>query len=130
VANRFIDEVQGRPFQKNRLSMVKAWSGLNTYATVTTSLIRDACRSAAAARLTIAHPGRAHGCREEDFSSLFCSELTAAAYKRMGLVRDSSKSSNNYMPSCWAGKGRTEDTRIPLKPSVRLERKVVFPITK
>lgn len=94
---RFIDEVQGRPFQKNRLSMVKAWSGLNT---------------------------------EEDFSSLFCSELTAAAYKRMGLVRDSSKSSNNYMPSCWAGKGRTEDTRIPLKPSVRLERKVVFPITK
>jgi hypothetical protein len=48
----------------------------------------------------------------------------------MGLVRDPSKSSNNYMPSCWAGKGRTEDTRIPLKPSVRLERKVVFPITK
>jgi hypothetical protein len=32
LAHRFIDEVQGRPFQKNRLTMVKAWSGLNTYA--------------------------------------------------------------------------------------------------
>lgn len=31
LLNRFIDEVQGRPFQKNRMAMVKAWSGLNTY---------------------------------------------------------------------------------------------------
>ena len=35
---------------------------------------------------------------EEDLSSLFCSELVAAAYQRMKLIKDNGRPSNSYTP--------------------------------
>jgi hypothetical protein len=46
----------------------------------------------------------------EDLSSIFCSELMAAAYKRMGLL-DNSIPSNNYLPA---------DFALPNNPKVKL----------
>jgi len=47
----------------------------------------------------------------EDLSSIFCSELIAAAYKRMGLL-DNSIPSNNYLPV---------DFALPNNPKVKLQ---------
>ena len=42
------------------------------------------------------------GQNEEDLSSLFCSELVAEAYQRMGLI-DNALSSNEYTPADFGG---------------------------
>lgn len=60
----FIKEVDGRPYKKNWMDLVRAWQGSHT---------------------------------SEDLSSIFCSELVAAAYKRMGLLSNDIPS-NNFLP--------------------------------
>jgi len=86
---RLIDEVLGRPFERSRMSLLRAAGNMNS---------------------TV------------DLSSLFCSELVAEAYKRMGLV-EQSKPSNNYLPKVWADK---TNAQIPLAKGVYIERKFVF----
>ena len=54
---------------------------------------------------------------EEDLSSIFCSELVAAAYQRMGLLEadttsDKYKSSNEYTPDDFAS---SRDDKLNLK---------------
>jgi hypothetical protein len=64
----FRQEMLGRPYEKNEAQMIRA---------------------------TRKGPLRN---RVEDLSSVFCSELIAAAYQRMGLL-DRSKLSNNFTPA-------------------------------
>jgi hypothetical protein len=60
----FVQQMDGRPYEKNILEMVRGTLSLNS---------------------------------GEDLSGVFCSELVAAAYQRMGLLAGG-VSSNNYMP--------------------------------
>jgi len=57
------------------------------------------------------------GANEEDLSSLFCSELVAAAYKRMGLLDSGpdSEPSNDYVPGSFA-----EAFNLPLRDGASL----------
>lgn len=61
---------------------------------------------------------------EEDQSSLFCSQLVAAAYQRMGLM-STERSSNEFIPKDWASK---KNTTLGLKPGVHLNRKLIFKV--
>ena len=42
---------------------------------------------------------------EEDLGSIFCSELVAEAYQRLGLLDDNGKPSNEYTPADFAASG-------------------------
>ncbi|MDD5753754.1 MAG: YiiX/YebB-like N1pC/P60 family cysteine hydrolase [Methylococcales bacterium] len=65
--NEFRHEVSGRPYEKSKLELLKA-----------------------------AYDG-IFGLNKEDLSSLFCSELVAEAYQRMGLLTEALPS-NEYTP--------------------------------
>ncbi len=67
-------EISGRPYEKRMLELIKA---------------------------AWDGPG---GHNEEDLSSLFCSELVAEAYQRLGLL-DESKPSNEYTPADFSQDG-------------------------
>ncbi|KAL1503965.1 hypothetical protein AB1Y20_010382 [Prymnesium parvum] len=58
--------------------------------------------------------------QKEDFSSVFCSELIAGAYKRMGLLPEE-RSANDYLPKDFSTDPRA---RLPLVNGVRLGREV------
>jgi hypothetical protein len=77
--NDFRHEVSGRPYEKNKLELIKS-----TYDSV-------------------------FGESKEDLSSLFCSELLAEAYQRMGLLTEK-KPSNEYTP-----KDFSQDRRLALQ---------------
>ena len=63
----FKNELSGRPYERNKFELIKASNGL-------------ALRN-----------------KNEDLSSLFCSELVAEAYQRLGLLSEE-KPSNGYAP--------------------------------
>ena len=63
----FKNELSGRPYERNKLQLMKASNGL-------------ALKN-----------------KHEDLSSLFCSELVAEAYQRLGLLPEE-KPSNDYAP--------------------------------
>lgn len=70
---KFRKEVQGRPYEKSKMEMIlSAIDFQEEYL----SFLRN---------------------KKEDLSSLFCSELVAEAYKRMGLLSDKLLS-NEYTP--------------------------------
>ena len=66
---KFTAEMRGRPYSKNLLEMFRA-----------------------------AGYGRKRKNRAEDLTSVFCSELVAAAFKRMGLL-DPARSASTYIPA-------------------------------
>eukprot|EP00966_Prymnesium_polylepis_P263085 6076506-Prymnesium_polylepis.1 len=64
--------------------------------------------------------------QDEDWSTVFCSELIAGAYKRMGLLPPW-RSANDYLPKDFSVSRRTGNTRskrLPLVEGVRLGREV------
>ncbi len=73
--HQFHDEVRGRPFEQKKAEFIRA-----------------------------AYDGP-FGHNQEDLSSLFCSELIAEAYQRMGLLAED-KASNEYTPRDFSDKGR------------------------
>lgn len=76
---KFRKEVQGRPYEKNKSELIlSAMDFHEEYL----SFLRNT---------------------KEDLSSLFCSELVAAAYKRMGLLGDKLLS-NEYTPDDFSSK--------------------------
>ena len=84
---KFMKEVQGRPYEKNKTELIlSALDFQEEYL----SFLRNT---------------------KEDLSSLFCSELVAEAYMRMGLW-DRKKLSNEYTPDDFAS---INDKNNPLK---------------
>lgn len=75
VLNDFRHEVSGRPYEKDKIELLKA-----------------------------AHDG-IFGDNKEDLSSLFCSELVAEAYQRMGLLTEKIPS-NEYTPKDFSSEKR------------------------
>ncbi len=76
----FRKEVQGRPYEKSKTELIlSAIDAQEEYL----SFLRNT---------------------KEDLSSLFCSELVAAAYMRMNLI-DKEKLSNEYTPDDFASSG-------------------------
>ena len=73
----FRKEVQGRPYEKDKIELILSTVDVQEKYL---SFLRNT---------------------EEDLSSLFCSELVAEAYKRMGLLGDK-KLSNAYTPDDFA----------------------------
>ncbi|MDD7984471.1 YiiX/YebB-like N1pC/P60 family cysteine hydrolase [Lentisphaera marina] len=92
----FRKEIQGRPFEESKWEIILA-----------------------------AYDGPFGSNQEEDLSSLFCSELIAEAYQRMGLLlgdEAGGKLSNEFTPRDFSEKGKIElllgatlDLEIPLK---------------
>lgn len=75
--NDFRHEVSGRPYEKNRIDLIKAaWDG-------------------------------PFGKNKEDLSSLFCSELVAEAFQRMGLLGQT-KPSDEYSPKDFSAEKRLQ----------------------
>ena len=70
---KFREEMQGRPYEKSDLELVR--SALNFSESYLNFLSNDT----------------------EDLSSLFCSEMVAEAYKRIGLLK-TERLSNNFTP--------------------------------
>lgn len=80
----FRGEVRDRPYEKSRLDLVRS------------------------AYTSWFDAGR------EDLSSLFCSELVAETYQRMGLLHEppQGKASDNYCPRDFASDGKHGDLRL------------------
>lgn len=74
----FRSEVKGRPYEQNKVELVKS-----------------------------AYDG-AFGQNQEDLSSLFCSELVAEAYQRLGLISDQLQS-NEFTPADFSEKSGAID---------------------
>lgn len=73
--NAFRHEVSGRPYEKNKLELIKsAWDSIL-------------------------------GANKEDLSSLFCSEMVAEAFQRMGLLTED-MFSNEYTPKDFSSEKR------------------------
>lgn len=78
----FRKEIQGRPFEESKWEIILA-----------------------------AYDGPFGSNKEEDLSSLFCSELIAEAYQAMGLLQkneDGGKLSNEFTPRDFSDKGKLE----------------------
>ena len=78
----FRKEIQGRPFEEDTWEIIRA-----------------------------AYDGPFGSNEEEDLSSLFCSELIAEAYQRMGLLQkneDGGKISNEFTPKDFSDKGELD----------------------
>ena len=89
----FRQEMKGRPFETSTLEIIKA-----------------------------AYDGP-FGKNQEDLSSIFCSELIAEAFQRMGLLCHSSKASNEYTPRDFSDKGSLElCSGISFGPEIALKR--------
>jgi len=86
----FIKEVDGRPYKKNWMDLVRAWQGSHT---------------------------------SEDLSSIFCSELIAAAYKRMELLSDEIPS-NNFLPVDFALTTTTQNNQTNNSANTNLKVKL------
>ena len=77
----FRKEIQGRPYEKNKLELIL--SAIDFHEDYLSFLSNT----------------------EEDLSSLFCSELVAEAYKRMGLI-ETAKNSNEFTPDDFSSKNK------------------------
>lgn len=73
----FVREVHGRPYERNKLEMLRA-----------------------------EYDGPLGANREEDLTSFFCSELVAEAYRRMGLLPDDPPA-NEYTPRDFSSERKT-----------------------
>ena len=95
---KFRKEVEGRPYEKKKLEAIMA--AFDFYEDTFTFLKNT----------------------EEDLSSIFCSELVAAAYQRMGLL-GSATSSNEYTPDDFAtARSSALDLRVGrLEPEVYID---------
>ena len=99
---QFRKEVQGRPYEENKFEMI--------------------CSSFDGKYLSFLEN------EEEDLSSLFCSELVAEAYKRMGIL-DTTKLSSEFTPDDFSS---ARDYNLKLKlgklePEVYVELKLPQP---
>lgn len=94
----FREEVQGRPYEKDKLELIL--SSID-FQEDYLSFLRNT---------------------HEDLSSLFCSELVAAAYKRMGLLK-TKKLSNEFTPDDFSNNGDLELNFGQLEPEVYVELK-------
>ncbi len=84
-------EINNRPYEKNYLSLIKsAWDG------------------------------KWGKNRKRDLSSLFCSELVAEAYLRLGLIADN-ETSNEYTPADFSEEGRVELLKGRLGPEIQIK---------
>ncbi|MDP8206236.1 MAG: YiiX/YebB-like N1pC/P60 family cysteine hydrolase [Candidatus Electryonea clarkiae] len=86
----FREEVRNRSYEKNEIELIKA-----------------------------AYDGP-WGHNEEDLSSLFCSELVAEAYQRVGLLTER-KSSNEFTP-----KDFSDEKKLDLPEGVSLSKEVII----
>lgn len=98
---QFKEELGERPYEKSKLQLIR--SALDFHQDYFTFLKNE----------------------EEDLSSLFCSELVAAAYQRMGLLEfdktsDNYKTSNEYTPDDFTSR---RDEKLRLQHG-RLEKEV------
>ena len=98
---QFKEELGERPYEKSKLQLIR--SALDFHQDYFTFLKNE----------------------EEDLSSLFCSELVAAAYQRMGLLEfdktsDNYKTSNEYTPDDFTSR---RDEKLRLQRG-RLEKEV------
>jgi len=89
---KFKKELGERPYEKNKLELIR--SALDFHEDFLTFLKNE----------------------EEDLSSLFCSELVAAAYQRMGLLEldttsENYKTSNEYTPDDFTS-GRDKELNL------------------
>lgn len=90
---KFRDDVKGKPYEESRIELLKA-----------------------------AYDGP-FGQNTEDLSSLFCSELVAEAYQRLGLLSEE-KPSNEYTPKDFSDKAKLPlalPAGVELRPEVVLE---------
>lgn len=83
-------EIKGRPYEKDKIELIKA-----------------------------AYDGP-FGANKEDLSSLFCSEMVAEAYQRMGLLSEK-KSSNEYTPKDFADAGKMKLLKGKLGSEIVIE---------
>lgn len=97
----FRKEVQGRPYEQHMIELLL--SSINVQEKYLTFLRNT----------------------EEDLSSLFCSELVAEAYKRMGLL-GSERLSNTYTPDDFSSAQDLELKFGQLEPEVYIELKFDF----
>ncbi len=88
--NDFRHEVSGRPYERHKIELIKSAYDLVL------------------------------GANKEDLSSLFCSELLAEAYQRMGLLTEE-KPSNEYTP-----KDFSQDKRLTLQQGYSLGSEIVI----
>lgn len=86
----FRAEVKGRPYEKNQIELVKS-----------------------------AYDGPL-GVNTEDLSSLFCSEMVAEAYQRMGLLSEE-KASNEYTPKDFSDEGEIKLLKGTLTKEITIE---------
>lgn len=97
----FRKEVQGRPYEKDIVELIlSAIDVQEKYL----SFLRNT---------------------KEDLSSLFCSELVAEAYKRMGLL-DTNKLSNEFTPDDFSSDQDLQLAHGKLEPEIYLELKFDF----
>lgn len=98
---KFKEELGERPYEKNKLQLIR--SALDFHQDYFTFLKNE----------------------QEDLSSLFCSELVAAAYQRMGLLEfdktsDNYKTSNEFTPDDFTSR---RDDKLRLQNG-RLEKEI------
>lgn len=97
----FVQAMNGRPYEKSTLQMVRAANIFGSN-------------------------------EEEDLSSVFCSELVAAAYKNLGLLaeRDNTKRpSNSYIPGDFASKNKDSWRAVKLVQGAHLSKEVIIDCT-
>lgn len=99
----FRKEIQGRPYEEDRIELILSSIDVQDKYM---SFLRNT---------------------EEDLSSLFCSELVAAAYQRMGLI-DTKKLSNTYTPDDFCSENDLKLNFGVLEREVYIELKFDFNI--
>lgn len=97
----FQEEVQGRPYETNKVELILSAIDIQEEYL---SFLRNT---------------------KEDLSSLFCSELVAEAYKRMGLL-DTTKLSNEFTPDDFASSSINDLKMGKLEKEVYVELKFDF----
>ena len=98
---KFRKEIQGRPYEKDKVELILSAIDIQEGFL---SFLRN---------------------KHEDLSSLFCSELVAAAYQRMGLLGEE-KLSNEYTPDDFSSARNLQLKHGYLEPEVYIELKFDF----
>ena len=98
---KFRKEIQGRPYEKDKVELILSSIDIQEGFL---SFLRN---------------------KQEDLSSLFCSELVAAAYQRMGLLGEE-KLSNEYTPDDFSSARNLQLKHGYLEPEVYIELKFDF----
>lgn len=98
---KFRKEIQGRPYEKDKVELILSSIDIQEGFL---SFLRN---------------------KHEDLSSLFCSELVAAAYQRMGLLGEE-KLSNEYTPDDFSSARNLQLKHGYLEPEAYIELKFDF----